>query len=121
METKEGTKYAIVGGIVGNNIMKIENCYNIGKIIGKGSGYIHTGGIAGNAGTMKFCYYLNKSIESKTEEDNKNVNIKECVMQTEEQMKSDDFINLLNEELEEKEWKKDEKSINNGYPVLSWQ
>ena len=100
--------------------MKINNCYNIGKIIGEGSGYTHIGGIAGNAGTMKYCYYLNKSMDSKTEDDNKNINIKECVMQTEEQMKSDGFIDLINEELEE-EWKKDEKGINNGYPILSWQ
>ena len=38
------------------------------------------------------------------------------IEKTEEEMKSIEFLNLLNEE--EKNWKID---INNGYPILNWQ
>ena len=33
-------------------------------------------------------------------------------------MKSDDFIDLLNENTNEDIWKKDIENINNGYPIF---
>ena len=44
----------------------------------------------------------------------------DVVIMTEAEMKSDDFVNTLNEGLETPVWKKD-NGINNGYPILSWQ
>ena len=49
-----------------------------------------------------------------------NSQIEETLMQkTEEEMKSDSFIELLNNG--ENNWKKDTNNINNGYPILNWQ
>ena len=36
-------------------------------------------------------------------------------------MKSEEFVDLLNEGQNEKPWKQDTNNINDGYPILSWQ
>lgn len=40
---------------------------------------------------------------------------------TEEQMKQDSFVELLNNGNEEITWKKDASNVNDGYPILLWQ
>ena len=41
------------------------------------------------------------------------------MQKTEEEMKQDSFVELLNNG--ESNWKKDVNNINNGYPILSWE
>lgn len=51
-----GWQYNLIGGICGENSGTIENCYNAGKVEGKGN---DTGGIcARNLGTITNCYNL---------------------------------------------------------------
>lgn len=51
-----GWQYNLIGGICGENSGTIENCYNEGKVEGKG---FYTGGIcARNLGTITNCYNL---------------------------------------------------------------
>ena len=51
-----GWQYNLIGGVCGVNYGTIENCYNEGKVEGKG---FHTGGIcARNLGTITNCYNL---------------------------------------------------------------
>lgn len=51
-----GWQYNLIGGICGENSGTIENCYNAGKVEGKG---FYTGGIcARNLGTITNCYNL---------------------------------------------------------------
>ena len=37
---------------------------------------------------------------------------------TEEEMKSEDFVDLLNENAGENIWKKDIENVNDGYPIF---
>ena len=40
---------------------------------------------------------------------------------TETEMKSEEFVTLLNEGQDGTPWKQDTNNINNGFPILSWQ
>ena len=98
--SKSTEKEVSVGGICGQNLSEsaVNNSYNIGNISGKG----YLGGIIGaNFGMMSNCYYLNSSINIKSEN-----------AKTEEEMKS---LNL------DEDFKQDSSNINKGYPILIWQ
>ena len=80
------------------------------------------GGIVGSNNTsfspsIQNCYFSNTSTNNVTGTGNTN-NIINCKSMTEEEMKSDDFIDLLNENANEDIWKKDIENINNGYPIF---
>ena len=107
-----------VGGIAGKGLIgestEIKNCYNIGSVNGNCSERKYIGGITSilNA-KITNCYYLNQ--------DNFTNNGAEAgTVITEEEMKQDSFVELLNNGNEEEIWKKD-TGINNGYPILMWQ
>ena len=107
-----------VGGIAGKGLIgdstEIKNCYNIGSVNGNCSERKYIGGITSilNA-KITNCYYLNQ--------DNFTNNGTEAgTVITEEEMKQDSFVELLNNGNEEEIWKKD-AGINNGYPILMWQ
>ena len=107
-----------VGGIAGKVLTgestEIKNCYNIGSVNGKCSERKYIGGITSNLDAkITNCYYLNQ--------DNFTNNGAEVgTVITEEEMKQDSFVELLNNGNEEEIWKKD-VGINNGYPILAWQ
>ena len=106
-----------VGGIAGKGLIgestEIKNCYNIGSVNGNCSERKYIGGITSNLNAkITNCYYLNQ--------DNFTNNGAEAgIVKTEEEMKQDSFVELLNNE--ESNWKKDVNNINNGYPILSWE
>ena len=121
-------KYLRIGGILGNfTTNSIENCYSIGRVgkiegdksetitIGMVLGRIFTGSkLAENLYYQKIDETLGIGIN------NTEIVIKDTDMQkTEEQMKQDSFVELLNNG--ENNWKKDINYINNGYPILNWQ
>ena len=80
------------------------------------------GGIVGANNTSKplaiqNCYFLQTS-SNNIIGSGPNDNITNSKSMTEEEMKSDDFIDLLNENTNEDIWKKDIENINNGYPIF---
>lgn len=104
-------KELYIGGIVGEiNATKVLNCYNIGNlnsnknvgaIVGKVNEYSSKSIVENN-------YYLNGiEIIGNTEEEL-------GIAKTEEEMKADEFIEVLNSEA----YTKDVDNVNNGYPVL---
>lgn len=100
-------------GISGEESPEIKNCYNIGNVYGSCSERKYIGGIASLlSAKITNCYYLNQ--------DNFINNGAEAgIVKTEEQMKQDSFVELLNNGANN--WKKDINYINNGYPILNWQ
>lgn len=114
-----------VGGIAGVNGSKssvedttsILNSYNIGEVNGKDN----VGGIAGlnysSFGSKIInSYSINQNIVAAYTNDG-GEKIVEGLKPSEE-MKKDDFLNILNVD---NVWKKDSKNINQGFPILSWQ
>ncbi len=135
-----------VGGITGYSAAetKVENCYNIGNIIGTNTGI---GGIAGvsadsaivsksynysgvqgrtaygmitgrNDNIVSDCYYISES--------NRDGDQSETATYSAKRINSDygtsqDFVNELNKNQSDKVWIFDENNINAGYPILSWQ
>lgn len=109
-----------MGSIKDNNSGNIENCYNIGDTRTKST---TKGGILGriNLGNIKSCYYLNiteNGIGTGTDIDKFE---SELQAKTESEMKSSDFINLLNADYSEDLWKRDTSNVNKGYPIFIWQ
>ena len=108
-----------VGGIAskgtsGEESPEIKNCYNIGNIYGNCDERKYIGGIASLlSAEITNCYYLNQ-------ENFTNNGAEAGTVITEEEMKQDSFVELLNNGNEEEIWKKD-AGINNGYPILMWQ
>ena len=107
-----------VGGIAGKGLSgestEIKNCYNIGSVNGNCSERKYIGGITSNLDAkITNCYYLNQ-------ENFTNNGAESGTVITEEEMKQDSFVELLNNGNEEEIWKKD-AGINNGYPILMWQ
>lgn len=110
-----------IGGITGwlsdNSISIISHCYNAGKIELKGMEYLTVGGIVGAAlndissRTIDHCYYIEGNVETDEKEIGES--------KTEEFMKTQDMVNLLNEEQEEGKtvWEIQEGE-NNNFPVL---
>ena len=106
-----------VGGIVGSAYdtgTRIENCYNIGTIEAYQGFMSKPEGIVGDAEAGKVivqnCYFLSDGILQETDG---------VVEKTEEEMKSEAMITLLN--IGTSAWEMDEKVQNNGFPVLGWQ
>ena len=101
-------------GIGGEESPEIKNCYNIGSVYGNCDERKYIGGIASLlTAEITNCYYLNQ-------ENFTNNGAEAGTVITEEEMKQDSFVELLNNENEEEIWKKD-TGINNGYPILMWQ
>ena len=108
-----------IGGIVGDNAENctVNSCYNIGEIIGNKE----TGSIVGDNranGNVKNCYSLN-SLSINIIGNNSGIIDEVSSNKSEEYMKNNEFISLLN--TNSKNFKYDEDNINNGYPILAWQ
>ena len=78
------------------------------------------GGIVGSNNTsfsqsLQNSYFLNTSAKNITSYGNTGIN---CKAMTEEEMKNDDFVDLLNENAGENIWKKDIENVNEGYPIF---
>ena len=103
-----------VGGICGKQNGNIKNCYAVGGFEKNIDSYkrLYIGKITGMArATREKIYSLNNAIATYVDE---------AIIKAESEMKSADFVDLLNEGLETAIWKKD-TGINNGYPILYWQ
>lgn len=135
-----------VGGIAGYSAAetKVENCYNVGNIIGTNSGI---GGIVGlsadgaivsksynyssvqgshaygmitgrNDNVVSDCYYISELNCDGYQSENATYSAKRI---TSDYGTSQDFVNELNKNQSYKVWILDENNINAGYPILSWQ
>ena len=107
-----------IAGIVGktsdSSNININNCYNVGNIQGNCEESLDIGGIASILNTnINNCYYLNQDNFTNTETGAGTV-------KTEDEMKGQSFVDLLNNGNTEVVWKYDVNK-NNGYPILSWQ
>lgn len=111
MQENKGTNIW-AAGITGQNKGIIKNCYNLGKAI--------NGLLGNNTGTMENCYYLS-GISTKMQIDSSTGIATNSGEKTEKEMKNDDFVKQLNENTSILIWLKDEKIINNGYPILYWE
>ena len=107
------------GGIIGgSNVEKtqIKNCYNTGIVKSASNGAL-IGTYAIKSANMKYSFSLTGmanvlgpgTIDST------------CGFKTENELKSDEIIQLLNQENDKVIWKKDQNNINKGYPILYWQ
>lgn len=118
----------VIGGVIGqlgieeetDNLENIENCYNTGNTTTKST---TKGGVIGriNNGNVKGCYYLNiteNGIGTGVDVDEAEL---ETQAKTESEMKSSNFINLLNADYSEDLWKEDTSNINKGFPIFIWQ
>ena len=114
---------AFIGGIVGKiNSGPINLCYNAGKIEGLGN-LINTkiGSIVGQTTiNINNCYYLTGTSENGVGSNYTSSLEHNIAAKTEEQMKSNEFLNLLNQN-NENIWKADTNHSNNGYPILYWE
>lgn len=106
------------GGITGfqNSLSSVTNCYNIGSI----SGYSNKNAIVGNnEGTTTYAYALDTSQTGNSGSTADEIGI----TKTETEMKSADFVALLNENdgTTDNAWRADNATSpeNNGYPVLT--
>lgn len=135
-----------VGGITGYSAAetKVENCYNVGNIIGTNTGI---GGIVGisadgaivsksynyssvqgsdaygmitgrNDNVVSDCYYICEINCDGYQSENATYSAKRI---TSDYGTSQDFVNELNKNQSYKVWILDENNINAGYPILSWQ
>ena len=123
------------GGICGLNNATISNCYNVGKIIiGDNTSVEKIGGICGQNLSDSFIYtsYNIGIIESKNAggivganfgEVSKTFYLNSCIKNPvdiefakDESVMKSEIITELGDE-----YKTDDKNINNGYPILSWQ
>ena len=99
-------------GIACENHGTITNCYNLGKAINGLLGY--------NTGTMKYCYYLSGT-STKMQIDISTGTTENCGEKTDIELKTIEFLNLLNTGNTESMYVEDKTNINNGYPILKWQ
>ena len=123
VENNSSAEFTFIGGIAGKiNSGSINLCYNAGKIEGLGN-LINTkiGSIVGQTLiNINNCYYLTGTSENGVG-DNYTPSLEHNIVEkTEEQMKSNEFLNLLNQN-NENIWKVDSNNINNGYPILYWE
>lgn len=115
-QNKDGRTH--LSGIIGKNLGSINTGYNVGKIINNcnyGTLLINEIAYFENESTIDNCYYLKDLIINNTT----NTIRKQSngIEKTEEEMKTDNFIQLLNKE-NQNIWKKDTKNKNNGYPIF---
>ena len=116
----QSVKGYYICGIVGKNKGRITTGYNIGKVtINSEKGNILTNEIAYNVSDSSItanCYYLKDTLINNTS--NNITKQQNGIEKTENEMKTDDFVKLLNTE-NQNIWKKDTENINNGYPIIS--
>ena len=141
-----------IGGIAGaigpNSTGIITNCYNIGDVKGNGSGtagilgILNSSGASGvfrnnynignitgnsNAGGIVGTTSSNISASNNYALTNSAPNISNSEKKEASEMKTDEFVTLLNTVTVDEEtttqdvWKKDTSNKNNGYPILKWQ
>jgi len=127
--------HGMAGGIVGTGGSNLTNCYNCGDVAANNeySYELSAGGIVGRGGTEEISYW---NIDSRQKvknvvlenSDKKGVGVygpwavtDATISKTSTEMKSSDFVELLNQSLTEQEWILDENNINNGYPILRFQ
>lgn len=107
-----------VGGIVGSAYdagTLIANCYNTGSVVAVEGFLSNPQPIVGDAGfgvEVKNCCFLDNG---KFEESDG------VVLKSDEEMKSEAVITLLNADNATALWQLDSKNLNNGYPVFAWQ
>lgn len=112
-----------VGGVIGSmNVQngKILNSYNIGNISGK-KGY--TGAIAGaitNSSILN-CVCSKESYSGICDQQNQGITIKNNKEDILENLKGSSMLEILNIDNNDGIWIKDNKNINNQYPILKWQ
>ena len=145
----------IAGGIAEGITADCCNCYSVGKItttymggvingMNYGSHIVHCFGLRGDYGTLpegeleesKIIFYLSQYNNKNYGHLANTVVGYECNILTEEEMKSENFVNELNILIEagvsgdnegvittksQEVWKKDENNINDGYPIFNWQ
>lgn len=136
----------IIGWLINGNIINVYNCGNID--ISSENKYAFVGGIVGecrgkviggyNAGNINNIYQDSKcdignliGVATETADvsnlfyiDNEPIgnnlsNSCEITKVTSDELKSDNMLNLLNEN--GLVWKKDISNVNNGYPIFTWQ
>ena len=118
IEISNNISKTYVGGILGKSFSgtSIKNSYNVGNINAVNNSNLFIGGIAGALKqNISNCYYINQDDFNNIDKENVGI------VKTSEEMKKNDFVNLLNSNLEETTWKEDGNNINNGYPILIWQ
>ncbi len=108
------------GGLVGwFTSGSISNCYNIGNVEALQS----VGGVVGDMddGEITNCYYLDTT--ANTAVGSSSGGSVDAESRTETEMKSADFITILNDTQDPAPWQVDTAllNLNNGYPILSWQ
>ena len=122
----EGINLLRIGGIVGNILQggTVTSCYTTGVVDGNQVVDRTIGAIIGRnrGGVIQNIYYKEtneiKGIgEADTDE---NLGVDVDMKKNEEEMKQENFINLLNSENEEVVWKLDANK-NDAYPILSWE
>lgn len=113
------------GGIIGNIYRgsKCENCYTTGKIfilesVVKGK-VIGSQGESGNE-IVKKCYGLDEAYNSISNMDNTEY-VVDCALKPSSEMKTQEFVDLLNTNNDDSPWEVDTTNINKGYPILKWQ
>lgn len=121
------TGYLHIGGVIGaygdlNNKLSIENAYNIASFYIHGTARLALiGAICGedtSATTINNSYFLNSIPYSSIGKDNSsgdNIDIKSITSNQKQEL-----LKNLNKD-GSNSWKNDDKNINKGYPILSWQ
>lgn len=106
---------ARAGGIISNlqDSSEIKNCYNIGQVEGKITGKIV--GVVYDS-TITNCYFLGTASDNAVGEIDGNLTV-DATAKTETEMKTQEFVNLLNGAQTPAPW----KYVPNGYPKLTWQ
>lgn len=127
--TNKITGYLHIGGIMGSygvlkNQLSIENSYNIGSFdvnVNQMANSASIGAICGedtSATTIDNSYFLNSIPYSSIGKENSsgdNIDIKSMASNQKQEL-----LTNLNKD-GNNSWKNDDKNINNGYPILSWQ
>lgn len=121
------TGYLHIGGVIGeygglNNKLSIENAYNIASFYIHGTARLALiGAICGedtSATTINNSYFLNSIPYSSIGKENSsgdNIDIKSITSNQKQEL-----LTNLNKD-GNNSWKNDDKNINKGYPILSWQ
>lgn len=100
------------GGVTGYNYSStVSSSYNVGEVAGSGE---YVGGVAG-------INYLESAVENSYWLDSCATEDEFAEAKSTSEMQQDTFVELLNTDQSDEPWLRDSGSINNGYPVLSWQ
>lgn len=108
IESKENYAAGLIGRYSDGSLT---SCYNVGNIITKGNNL--KGPMLGNTFATKVecsnCYYIKGDY---------GVSINRGIEEEESNMKTQNFVDLLNQNLEKKIWRLDSTNENNGYPIF---